>query len=395
MTDTEKQSSSSTRPNLWVFVIIGLVTSLLSFIPEGLIFKRLWSTGVFGLLGAVSYAYKMRRFSPPVPYKPFFGEYVLYAVENMVYPASLGAIWLLVYFLLYWLFFGLRWLLLFAFPSIVWNIAATDFWLTFVSFVLFYLLFVLSDLIPDSVTNQNLFPNVAGLRSEYFPVYTSRKKTFVTIVGILIVILVVPCLLFFIYGWNLTILYVGLAIYIWIISILAITPAVTTPKTEQETVDAVGNLFELAGIRLENNPRTQDPQIDPLLVGVDYFGKKSRKHYVIDVIPKPVEGEKVDYNDMFALKQAAWTLGEYYKIPTEDIRRQVVLVDTAPDETMLQLSQELNIDIIQLNSETMTRVLVSEQEDTAKTKAATQLLRTPRRRIKQVLPAPTSTMGEV
>lgn len=395
MTETEKSVTRATRPPLWVFFIIGLVISLLSFLPQGLLFNRVWSAGVLALLGAVSYAVYMRNFKPAVPYSPSFGEFALYAAENMLYPAYTGLLWLLAYFILYWLFYGVRWLLLFVFSDLIWNISATDFWITFIAVVGLYLIFFMADVMPDPVTNQNLFPDVAGLRSVYYPVYTRRKRTFIAVVGIMLVILVVPVILFILFEWNLAILYVGCSFYVAAIGTLAISPVVSTPKTAQEAIEAVGSLFELAGFSLESNPRTQDPQIDPLLVGVDYFGKKARKQYVIDVIPKPVEGENIDYNDIFALKQAAFTLGEFYKIPSEALHRQVVLVDNSPDDTLTQLSIDLGIDIIQLDTDKMSRVLALDEDDPARSRAAAQLLRAPRRRKKPNTPSPESLMGEV
>ena len=252
----------------------------------------------------------MRRFKPPVPYKPFFGEYLLYGAENMLYPASIGLMWLAGYFILYWLFYFVRWLLLFPFPAIDWNIQVTGFWITFILAGLLHLLFLWADVFPDPLTNGKLFPSVAGLRSEYYPVYTRQQRTFIAVIVILAVIIIVPTVLFLIFDWNLAILYIWLALFVWLVSALAITPTVSVPQTAQETIAAVGELLKAAGYRnLESAPRTQDPTIDPLLMAVDYFANKSRKFYAIHVIPKIAEGQQVDYNDLFALKQAAWTLG--------------------------------------------------------------------------------------
>ena len=132
--------------------------------------------GGFALIGALYFAAKMRRFKPPVPYKPFFGEYLLYGAENMLYPASVGLMWLAGYFILYWLFYIVRWLLLFPFPAIDWNIQATGFWITFILAGLLHLIFLWADVFPDPPTNGKLFPSVAGLRSEYYPVYTRQQK---------------------------------------------------------------------------------------------------------------------------------------------------------------------------------------------------------------------------
>jgi hypothetical protein len=396
MTDTEKQNSSPTRVNLWVFFLIGLLISLFGFLAEGLLFHRLWATGIFTLLGAICYAAKMRQFKPPVPFKPFLGEYLVYSAENMLYPASIGLMWIIAYFLLYWLFYGLRWVLLFPFPLMRWDMASTDFWITFVLAILLYLLFFWADVVPDPPTSSKLFPGVAGLRSEYYPVYTRQQRTFIVIIGILAVILVVPIVLFIIYGWNPAILYVWLAIYVWLVSALAITPAVSVPQTAQETVAAVGELLKASGYRhLESTPRTQDPKIDPLLLVADYFANKSRKYYVFHVIPKIADGQQVNYNDLFALKQAAWTLGEYHQIRPEDLRRQVILVDTPPDETVLQLSEDLNIDLVRLDSEKMAHVLALDVDDPARKRAASNILRAQRKRILQEIPAPEGELGEV
>jgi hypothetical protein len=395
MTESEKSSPGIARPSLWVFALIGLIINLLSFLPEGLLFNRLWSTGVLGLIGAACFALRMRKFAPPVPYRPTFPEYLLYTAENMLLPAVFGFFWILAYFVLYWLFYLIRWLLLFALPELAWNISATDFWVTFVAATLFYLMMVLGEVIPDPNTNEKLFPSVAGMRSAYFPVYTRRKRTFITIIIIMLVILLVPVFLFLWYGWNPAILYIGLSLYVMVIATLAITPVVSLPKTAQETIEAVGSLFAIAGFEVVSNPRTQDPQIDPLLVGADYYAKKSRKHYVIDVIPKLADGEQVDYNDLFALKQASWTLGEYYKIPPEALHRQVVLVDNAPDDTLADLSVDLGIEIIQLTTEKMTGVLNLDANDSERSKTAAQLLRAPRRRLKPETALPESNSGEV
>ncbi len=257
MTDSEKQASAPPQVNLWVFFLIGLITCLFGFLAEGLIFHRLWATGVLTLIGALYFAAKMRRFKPPVPYKPFFGEYLLYGAENMLYPASVGLMWLAGYFILYWLFYIVRWLLLFPFPAIDWNIQVTGFWITFILAGLLHLIFLWADVFPDPPTNGKLFPSVAGLRSEYYPVYTRQQKTFIAVIAILAVIIIVPTVLFLIFGWNFAILYIWLALFVWLVSALAITPTITVPQTAQETIAAVGELLKAAGYRNLKSPRAR------------------------------------------------------------------------------------------------------------------------------------------
>ena len=135
--------------------------------------------------------------------------------------------------------------------------------------------------------------------------------------------------------------------------------------------------------------------MDPLLLAVDYFANKSRKFYAIDVVPKIADGGQVNSNDLFSLKQAAWTLGEYRQIQSQDMRRQVILVDTPPDEMVTQLAEELNIDVIHLDSEKMAQVLALEPDDPVRKRAATSLLRLQRKRTLPQIPAPTAELGEV
>jgi hypothetical protein len=374
------------RPQWGVFFLLGLVTSLIAFLPVGLLFNQLWTVLVFGLFGAVMSAINFGRFRMPVPYRPLIGEYILYGMEMLFGLSITGMLWILIYLILYAIIAGIHWIWLLLVPRQDWDVTSPTFW---IAFFLGLLLHIISYYGFNNDSAKNLFPTVSGLKSDFYPIYTRSRKSNLFSFSAVLFFTVAPIALVVLLNWNPIILYVYLLVFMLILGATAIPASTELTAGVQATIAAVGALYKTAGFSLEEKPRTMDPKIDPLLIKLDFYAQKNRVDYFIQVIPKLEEGKSFDYNAIYALKQAGWSLSEKRGLKNEAARHQVVLVDTQPDEILQKMTQDLVIDLIQIDSQTLGKFIHMDDADPNKKRTASQLLHVPVTRKKKAGPSKT------
>ena len=372
MISQEETQAKTGRINLPILFLTNFVFITIGFLPVALLLDRIWVSYSLGLVGAFFFVLSIRGFRPKVPYSPSFTEYMMLGFEMIFFPAATGLFWMLAYFILYGLIWGINYLLGFFDLHLVWNIGSTAFWITFPIATLTYITIEYFD--AETSINK-LCPETAGLRSAYYPLYTQNQTGFIIGVITFLLLLIVPTVVVVVYtSWNPVYLYIYLEIILFIGGTASIATDTSETQTTQDQVSAVAKLYKTAGFEVEERPRTQDPKVDPLLKDLDLAASKSNDNYFVQVISSSESEEEIDYNSLLTLTESSFTLSEQRDINLDTIKKQIVLIDKPASDRLKQVSSNLGIDVVELNSDILNETINYDPTDIKSQQSAKRLL---------------------
>lgn len=121
-----------------------------------------------------------------------------------------------------------------------------------------------------------------------------------------------------------------------------------------DTVEAVSKLFEANGYDVARFPR--DRELNPFQLNLDLFASKGDHKLLADIKSGT---DAVDWRDASGLKMAASLLRNQDKLASQQkpIDAMLILIDVKPDESLRQFSETEGVKVVQMDSDSLKRIL--------------------------------------
>jgi hypothetical protein len=224
---------------------------------------------------------------------------------------------------------------------------------------------------------KKLYPDTAGIRSQYYKFFTTDRSRMVGSVIVSLIILLIPLTFLFVTAWNryLILVFIQLAFLMLGGLFLSETRTASTDKKKRvDVVKRIKDLLELAGYQTEISPRTQDASIDPLLANLDIFARRENHNLLLD-IKSPMDADKpageqadkpVDWKSASTLIQSAYLFGSERDIQPKDMDVRLLLIDVEPDKSLRTISKQENISVLTISNTRIDEILGKSNKDEQK-----------------------------
>jgi hypothetical protein len=311
------------RVNRPAIVLMITAAALIGSTPATLFMERPGWLIVFASVSALTSVITVWRYQTPATEKPTTLEFLLATLSTVFPMAFTGALWMFFYTA------GVQIASWINRPQL----GSFVFWFTAVWAVVFTAAF--SD---ASETAKELYPKTVGFRSRFYPLIMQRR-TLLRGAGILLLIfftLVGVAVLMHRTGTHL--FYVLLELYLFIAGV-TVYPSETESdssrkEAESNVIGQIARVFEGGGYEVERSPRTNKPDVDPLLSELDLLVHKGDDWLAIEIKAGSEASPPVDWKAVSALRTAAWTLSDARHMRLESVRCMLVLVDATADKSL-------------------------------------------------------------
>lgn len=368
------ESVKSGRVNRLALVLLTTVATVVGLAPAVLILGRPQLLLYFAAGAAVVAALSLRDFESYATELPSVPEFLLGGLAAVFTPSLLGALWLIAYGLIY------------AATKLVGSVAV---WLGMqvhlnADLIAFYptvillaipIGAVLASQEAEDIASQ-LYPGTAGIKSAFFELLTQGRRQLIPWTAVALLVLGVALAVFMATGSIGTWFYIFLQSYLFVVSfpLLLLGEETTLPSEATDAVEAIGKLFEATGYDVERFPRTGQADIDPLLISVDLFARKSGHNVFVDVQMATESTRSVDWRTASGLTTATWVLSEQMDLSPKDVDALLVLVDLQAEKSLDTLSKQEGMKVVPITSEDVRRVLEEEMSVEERQEAAWRLL---------------------
>jgi len=375
------------RINKFAIVFIIACAHTIGYLPLALLMQRpILLIYIFGIAAGTSLL-SIWKFTSRSTEKPGPAEFLLGGLDAIFMPAFVGVLMMAVYGILFGILKLAELLIHLGGGEAVIQAGAISF--VPVAIVTGFLVLILSGSFAGDL-GKKLYPDIAGVRSDYFRfINTSQSKLVGAVIGSGILILT-PTLLLIFTSWNRLILYIVMQVAFFFLGSLFLTMEGTeeTEKKSDESLvnriasslgdasrnitgqaaggkagerarllDRINQLLQLAGYQTEVDPRTQDASFDPLLTSLDIFAWREGHKLLLDV-KSPLDADlPVDWKAASTLIQAAFLFAGEKDIQPKDMDARLLLVDVEPDKSLKTMSQKENISVLTITEQMVDEVM--------------------------------------
>jgi hypothetical protein len=347
--------------NKLIVVLLMLGANLVAFTPVVMITKHPIVLGVILAVVLVLSILSVRNYRSRATEAPSLAEFILAGFEAICIPAFVATLWMASYSVLFGLVkvvaslaHLLGWVLLLDAASIAY----------YPSLLFGVFLFVRMNVSRTRDVCVKLYPDTAGIRSQYYKFFTTEHSRLVgAIIGALLIIVGLTGL-WVTTNWNRNVIIYCMQLGFLTLGgvFLSETSAVSTEKKKRlSVVERVGKLLELAGYQVEISPRTQDAAIDPLLTNIDIFARREEHNLLLDIKSRLDAEKELDWRSTSTLIQSAYLLGSQRDIKPEQMDARLLLIDVNPDKSLLAISKQEKVPVLIIHETQIDAIL--EQHD--------------------------------
>ena len=354
------RKANRTKPvkvNKFSILLLAVSASVIGYTPVALLMERPIILVYIIVWVSLSSFINIRKFTSRATIVPNLGEFLMGGLESIYMPAFIGVIWMVIYGASFGILQLVQLLVKLFSNQLIINVGQTASYPVFIFGGIFTA--ITSTYSTDEVSKK-LYPNVAGIRSEYFNFFNKNRSRFIGgAIGSFIVLLIAVGLLTF-NVLNQYLIYILLQLTFFIVGSLFISETRVEKANKRIGVDVVERikmLLETAGYITQISPRTDDASIDPLLTNLDIFAQR-KNHNLLLEIKLPVSTNRiVDWKSASALIQSAYLLSVERGINSKDMDTRLVLIDMKPDPSLKKISKRDNIQLLNFSSKQIDEVL--------------------------------------
>jgi hypothetical protein len=316
-------------------VLFTSISSVIAFIPTGVLLRRMGWLPYLGICSAIVGALTVREFRLTTTRMPNIYEGLLALVAAIFPPAIASSLCII----LYWITNALSYAVFTVFRTVGWRFALAParaaFYITLIAAPLFGTMMVN---VAASAIFRQLFPATAGLKSPFYSLIATRRPTLVVFVivtagaGFALSFLVHSVTWFYVRTSAYLVLASG---WLWVFGEKS-----SRPSSYQNVESSIAKLLEALGFSVVLSPRTGDERIDPLLTDIDILALRGRKAFAIHVKQGNKGSQPLDWTDASRVELAAWALRA--SLQASDPDRQVdpvILLVGSPEGATLPRSR--------------------------------------------------------
>lgn len=357
---------SKIRPSIPALIIVLLAGAILGAAPFAFFLKSGLFFSVYIAVVVVITLISIFRVRIEATAIPTIGEYALAALGILCFHTIAGLVGSLFYVILLW---GTRVVQLAA-SWIGWELHsdpnAVARWPSMILSLLFGGFYAFGSF--KSVL-RTLLPAKAGIRSSYYVMLHGRRLDihmfYYPMVALLFCIIIL--LIFrghraaFVFASQLFLLFVSL------LPMLMLQSSQVSPL-KREVVLAMSKLSRTLGYKVIESPHTKDPEIDPMLQGVDLLLIKGQRAWLVDIKTSLRTSEPVQVWEASVLPLAARALSEFVSRGEGsriNVMPVLVLIGRSPSDSLWDLVRDDNLRLIRLEDiKTVTEILKIDDEST-------------------------------
>lgn len=365
------------RPN-WVALSIvlaaGLVAGLLPFL---LYIQFPYLAGPYFVYAAIVVPWRGRGFISHATERPSLLEWIL-AGWNAV---GVSAIVSWIGFLWYGLSYFVVWAIGEGAHALGWALEMNPSSIaTYVS-AAFIVIFALA--VPFQLSKElplKLYPEIAGTRSAFFPVAGKPwRLAFLALLGVTVSVAGVALLDLELQGLGFT-FFLTCLLYLTGAPLLQLGKRKLPSAGTNEALTALRKLFSAAGYKLIERPKTDSPELDPLITSVDLLALARDRGYAVNAKVLDSRETDVGRSTVFEVRTGAKALQRALRssdAPETVVEPYLLVVGGQISEDLRILSGEVGVKLVHLPDIESLRPALAEEADTALRDIALSLLQVP------------------
>ncbi len=314
----------------------------------------------------------IRKFTSHATEAPSLAEFLLGGLESVLMPAFVGLVWMGLYGIVLGVSVLVQLLIDLFGGQLIFN----------ASLIALYPTVILGGIVAmiaskyqvDDMTKK-LYPDIAGVRSEYFKFFTTDRSKMIWSASASIIVLLILVVLLTFHILNQYLIYILMQFTFFIVGNLFVSETKTEKTEKKKRVDIVGRikmLLETDGYITEINPRTGDASIDPLLINLDIFAQRDNHNLLLDIRSKMDANKIIDWKSASTLIQSAYLLSAGKNIEPKDMDARLLLIDVKPDPSLKKISEQENIPVLYFSGRQIDEIF--ELSDTEEQKLAIRSL---------------------
>jgi len=367
------KASESIRLNKIAILFLTVTATILGIAPATLVISRFESLMFFSIVTLIVAAITISRFKSLATEKPSLLEYILGWI-GAIWPAVLAGFVLLISYLIF-----LGGVTLFMFIA-TWlgfemqlNVELIAYYISLIIAIIFSILFAWMS--ADTLATQ-LYPNKAHVKSTFYELVTYGKRRLTGYVGFALLILgglVLAVLLtsgtFTAWWFNL-----GLLVYLFFVCLSPFSTEKYFDPVLPNAIKAVGKMFDAMGYQIVPSPKTGKPEIDPLLVGLDFF-VHNKEHALGIVVRTPQKTKSKDSWKPSDLLRSTWALETFLQEEPDETKRLAVIpviVFIGKDKKKWKTKE---VKIIEIPKRSINTILKTDSQKKLKKRASRYLAR--------------------
>ena len=353
-------------------VLLTAVAMAIGITPYTLFIGQPWLAIIVALIALLLSLITFRSFTSPATEQPRPLEFLLGGVSVLMMPTVVS----LMGFISWWLLHGVIWLvghmLAWLGAGIKLPTREVAFWGSMVCTAFFMLG---TTHVSVKTLARNLYPQAAGLRSVFYSLITHGLRQLLTIMVAAITVLAVLVGAAAVRGefdsswFNLGLMF----LFIIVASPLQRLGKEKISQKAANVIKAVGKLFTARGYNVIPSPRTEDPNIDPLLVTVDFYVNCGKSAYAVDVLTTDEIAQDSEYLEIWQavsdVQAAALALTNYSHEtgdePPLTITPLVVVVGIGAHEFFRSCAEYAKVDLVTIEDVMVDEILRADGEELA------------------------------
>jgi len=366
---------STIRPSMPALMIVLLAGAILGVAPFAFFLKSGLFFSVYIAIVIVITLIGIFRVKIESTATPTIGEYALAALGILCFHTIAGLTGSVFYIILLW---GTR-LVQLAASWIGWEVHSNPYaiakWPSVILSILFGGVYAFESF---KSVRRTLFPAKAGIRSMYYVMLHGRRVDihmfYYPVVALLFCTIIV--LIFrghrsaFVFASQLFLLFVSL------LPMLMLQSSRGLPL-KREVVLAMIKLASVLGYKVIESPHTKDPEIDPMLVGVDLLLSKGQHAWLVDIKTSLRTAEPVQAWDASTLPLAARALSKFVSRGESSpitVTPVLVLIGRSPSDSLRELAKDVNLRLVTFDDMTTVLEILKIDDENTLREVATRFL---------------------